>query len=86
MLIDFVEPIIGGDNQTVTAYSESELLQLVESYVWVTDNSGKECTLDITLTKTAVIEGGSIYRIRVIAWDKAGNQGVENFTYTVYGM
>lgn len=86
VLIDLKEPIIGGDNKTVTAASESELLQWVKSYVWVTDNSGKECTLDITLTKTAVIEGGSIYRIRVIAWDEAGNQGVENFTYTVYGM
>ena len=86
VLIDLVEPIIGGDNKTVTATSESELLRLVESYVWVTDNSGKECTLSITLTKTGVIDGGSIYRIQVIAQDEAGNQGVENFTYTVYGM
>ena len=86
VLIDLKEPIIGGDNKTVTAASESELLQWVKNYIWVTDNSGKECTLDITLTKTAVIEGGSIYRIQVIAQDEAGNQGVENFTYTVYGM
>lgn len=86
VLIDLEEPIIGGDNETVTATSESELLRLIEGYVWVTDNSGKRCTLNITLTKTGVIEGGSIYRIQVIAQDEAGNQGVENFTYMVYGM
>lgn len=86
VLIDLKEPIIGGGNKTVTATSENELLQQVKSYIWVTDNSGKDCTLDITLTKTAAIEGGSIYRIQVIARDEAGNQGVENFTYTVYGM
>ena len=86
VLIDLKEPIVGGDNMKVTAANESELLSLIESYVWVTDNSGEKCTLDITLTKIGVIEGGSIYRIQVIAWDAAGNQGVENFTYTVYGM
>lgn len=86
VLIDLKEPVLGGDNKTVTATSESELLQWVKSYVWVTDNSGKECTLDIRLTKIGEIEGGSIYRIQVIAHDEAGNQGVENFTYIVYGM
>lgn len=86
VLVDLVEPVIGGGNKTVTASNESELLRIIESNIWVTDNSGESCTLDITYTKTGAVEGGSIFRVRVIAKDAAGNQGVETFTYTVYGM
>lgn len=86
VLIDLEYPVIGGENKTVTVTSESELLAIIESSIWVTDNSGEGCTLDITYTKTGTVAGGSIYRIRIIARDLAGNQGVENFTYTVYGI
>lgn len=86
VLIDLEAPIIGGGNKTVTVTSESELSAIIESNIWVTDNSGEACDLDITYTKTGVVEGGSIYRIQIMAWDMAGNQGVEKFTYVVYGI
>lgn len=86
VLIDLEYPVIGGGNKTVTVTSESELLAIIESNLWVTDNSGEGCTLDITYTKTGMVAGGSIYRIQVIAQDVVGNQGVEKFTYTVYGI
>lgn len=86
VLIDLEYPVIGGGNKTVTVTSESELLTMVESSIWVTDNSGEGCTLDITYMKIGTIAGGGIYRIQVIATDAAGNQGVEKFTYTVYGL
>lgn len=86
VLIDLEYPVIGGGNKTVTVTSESELLAIIESNIWVTDNSGEGCTLDITYTKTGTVAGGSIYRIQIIAWDAVGNQGVENLTYTVYGI
>lgn len=86
VLIDLEYPVIGGENKTVTVTSESELLAIIESNIWVTDNSGEPCTLDITYTKTGTVAGGSIYRIRIIAMDEAGNQGVETLTYTVYGI
>lgn len=86
VLIDLEYPVIGGENRTVTVTSESELLEIIESNVWVTDNSGEPCTLDITYTKTGTVTGGSIYKIRLIAMDQAGNQGIETLTYTVYGI
>lgn len=86
VLIDLEYPVIGGGNKTVTVTSESELLAVIESNVWVTDNSGEPCSLDITYTKTGTMGGASIYRIQIIAQDVAGNQGVETLTYTVYGI
>jgi lipoprotein-anchoring transpeptidase ErfK/SrfK len=87
VLLDLAEPVIGGGNRTVTASSEAELLAAVKDGIWVTDNSGEDCTLTITYTKTGqTTDGGGIYQIRVTAVDAAGNQGVETLTYTVYGM
>lgn len=86
VLIDLEYPVIGGEDKTVTVTSESELLAIIESSIWVTDNSGEGCTLDITYTKTGTVAGGGVYRIQIIAQDAAGNQGVENFTYTVCGI
>lgn len=86
VLLDLEEPVIGGGNKTVTVSSESELLPVIKNNIWVTDNSGETCELDITYTKTGTIEGGGIYQIQIVAQDAAGNQGVENFTYTVYGL
>ncbi len=86
VMIDLEYPVIGGGNKTVTVTSEDELLAVIESNIWVTDNSGEPCTLNITYTKTGMVTGGSIYRVRIVAQDGAGNQGVETLTYTVYGI
>lgn len=86
VLIDTVEPIIGGGNQIVTVTSEAELRSAIESKIWVTDNSQKSCKIDITFERISDMEGGGIYRVHITATDEAGNKGVQSYQYTVYGL